>query len=208
MRYLVQQFKKILSARSQKVFYSKKYLIYTRSSSGVGRFFLAKEFNLAVISSCKEYYALLEKGCDFSSYPRHEIIEDALNSGACLILIFREKTLAHSTWVAFEYCQAKYDSLFVTGRIGLEGDAFIGPCNTYLPFRGQGLYPAALEIACDFSKRRGLSRVIINTKEKNLASKSGIERAGFKITGTVRVVYLLGMKLHFRVWQNQNKSMC
>ena len=194
----------LIAAWVRPVFFSKKYLIYTRRPYRDGRLCLPQDFNFSVISSCSEYHALIEKGYAFLIYPKHEIIEDALNSGACLILIFKEKIIAHSTWVAFESYQAKFDSLFVSGRIGLPEDAYIGPCNTFVPFRGQGLYTAALEIACHCVQSRGLSRVIINTKENNIASRRGIEKAGFNLTYVVRTVHLLGKKIIFSSSLDQN----
>lgn len=169
-------------------------------------FILPDGFTVFVASTIKEYQELIEAGYDFSINPKHENIELSLNSGASLICIFNGKILAHSTWIAFDYSQAMYDSLFLTGYLGHPSDAFIGPCNTYIPFRGQGLYPAALAIACNYIRMRGMSRALINTKETNWASLRGIVKSEFKIVYKVRIIHLLGRKLMYSSTLSQGIS--
>ena len=155
---------------------------------------LPNGFATSVLSTINDYQELIATGYDFSSYPKHENIEVALNGGACLICIFKEKILAHSTWIAFDRSQANYDSLFLPGRVGQPSDAFMGPCNTYIPFRGLGLYPAALIIACNYIKKKGMSRALINTKVNNQKSVKGIKKAGFEILEKVHILHIFGQE--------------
>lgn len=137
------------------------------------------ELSLFIISSTDEYHAAVANGYNFSGCPKNENIEDGLNKGACLLCIFQNQALAHTSWLALNYNQSVYDSLFITGRIGQEGDSYIGPCNTYPTFRGRGLYPLALRLACQHIKSKGADRIIINTKKTNRSSMRGIDKADF-----------------------------
>lgn len=155
---------------------------------------LPNDFSVRIISSLSDYQATIASGYDFKNYPAHEDIQAALKAGACLICVFKGLSLAHTTWIAFGHQQAIYDSLFNSGVVGKSTDSFIGPCNTYEPFRGLGLYPVALSIACNQLRGKGMRRALINTKQSNRASIRGIEKANFKMIMRARVLSLLGRK--------------
>ena len=185
----------------------KSYLIYSKNlDMEVDNEELPGEFSLLVISTIAEYHFAIESGYDFSSYPKNENIEFALRKGAWLLCLFQERSLAHTTWLAHDHSQAVYDSLFFAGRIGVSRDAYIGPCNTYSPFRGRGLYPIALKLACQNLKRRGAGRAFINTKQTNIASIRGIRKAYFSKCGKAFVISLLGRRFtHFEALKNINR---
>lgn len=60
-------------------------------------------------------------------------------------------------------------------------DLEIGPCWTHGEHRGRGIYPAILS---RIRKDHSAKRLWIFCGEDNLASRSGIERAGFSFAGT------------------------
>jgi RimJ/RimL family protein N-acetyltransferase len=82
------------------------------------------------------------------------------------------------------------------------GEAEITHCLTLPEFRGRGIYPFAIRSLCRIAAERGITRVFMITALDNEASQRGIEKAGFRRTGTiVRLVspYLPGARsLTFR----------
>jgi hypothetical protein len=190
-------FRNLIPANIYPIFLLRIYFVFFKRLDDESIIGLPEGFSASVVPAIKDYQELIAAGYDFSNYPKGENIELALISGACLICVFKDKMLAHSTWIAFDHSQAIYDSIFLTGRVGHSGDAFIGPCNTYVPFLGQGLYPAALAIACNRIRMQGMFRALINTKEANQSSMRGIVKSGFEIFGKVRIIYLLGCKLKY-----------
>lgn len=74
----------------------------------------------------------------------------------------------------------------------------IGNCFTEPEARGRGLYPALLRAMCDELARRGHRRVIISCAPDNVASRRGIERAGFRAVHHLVSVVLLSRLI---VWQ-------
>ena len=177
--------------------YLKTYHLYEKNFGIEVECNLPEGFNFFVISTVEDYRDVIHSGYDFTGYPSDEDIEAALRTGACLISIFKEKQLAHTTWLAFDRGQAVYDSIFSASSIWCAGDAFVGPCNTYEPFRGLGLYPSALIFSCDYLSHKGARRCFINTKKTNLASIRGIRKAGFHFKKTVRVARIIGRKMIF-----------
>jgi len=163
---------------------------------------LPEEYSHYFITSVEQYYAAISAGFDFLLYPENENIEAGLEAGACLLCLFKEKSLAHTTWLASDYARAVYDSIFIAGGIGDVSDAFIGPCNTYHPYRGRGLYPSALTLACEYLKSIGAKRAFINCRISNVSSVRGIEKACFKKAGRVWIWYFLGQKYRFNNLDN------
>lgn len=203
LRVIIQFVRNSVRKIIDSIFLVRTYFIYLGRFDSISDNSLPDGFTLAVVKTRDEYLALIESGCDFSSYPKSENVEDALSSGAILICIFKERCLAHTMWLAFDYSQAKYDSLFITGCVGQEADSFIGPCNTYPRFRGLGLYPATLALACNLLRNHGVSRAFINTKKSNLPSIRGIEKANFKLVKKARVIHIFRYKFTFITTMNR-----
>lgn len=65
-------------------------------------------------------------------------------------------------------------------------DYEIGPCMTYPQYRGKGIYPSALRWICK-EVGNGRSTFYMIVDEKNTASIRGMEKAGFKKYGIVKV---------------------
>ena len=78
-------------------------------------------------------------------------------------------------------------------------DYEIGPCFTYPQYRGKGIYPAVLQSICnDLGNDNTIFYMIVD--EDNTASIKGIEKAGFKKFGIVKITkftkrYLLETKI-------------
>lgn len=75
--------------------------------------------------------------------------------------------------------------------LGEDADVpMIGNCFTIPEMRGRGLYPGLLAVICDHLADSGYKRAIISCSPDNLASRRGIERAGFLRLRTLRSVVL------------------
>ncbi|HLI91892.1 MAG TPA: GNAT family N-acetyltransferase [Ktedonobacteraceae bacterium] len=61
-----------------------------------------------------------------------------------------------------------------------EGEAYIWGCETLAAYRGQRLYPALLAYMLAALQADGVHRVWIGADADNLASQSGLARAGFQ----------------------------
>jgi hypothetical protein len=78
--------------------------------------------------------------------------------------------------------------------IGENGNApLIGYCYTAAAARGRGLYRRALLGEMRYLQDRGYKRVVIDTHPANLASRKGIEAAGFQFARTVSVWIVLNL---------------
>lgn len=72
-----------------------------------------------------------------------------------------------------------------------ENEVFIHWCETADWARGHNLYPATLgQIIADNPGKR----VCISVNEKNMASRRGVEKAGFTVQEKVKTMVVLGMK--------------
>lgn len=65
-------------------------------------------------------------------------------------------------------------------------DYEIGPCFTYPQYRGNGIYPSVLRSICNSIGNDNTTFYMI-VDETNIASIKGIEKAGFKKCGIVKV---------------------
>lgn len=65
----------------------------------------------------------------------------------------------------------------------------IGPCETIQDYRNQGIYQWVLRFIC--YTNQGLDNAFIIVNENNLASKLGIEKAGFRKVGIIKKTPIL-----------------
>jgi len=77
-------------------------------------------------------------------------------------------------------------------------DAEIKYCITLPRFRGQGIYPRVLRTIAGYLKEKKFRRVFISTHENNRFSIRGIEKAGFKHVGQIRLRKVLGIQISKR----------
>lgn len=76
-----------------------------------------------------------------------------------------------------------------------DGECEIKFCLTFSEWRGQGLYPSALETIQHYLAAGGYRRCFICVKQDNLSSIRGIEKAGFRRAGAVRVRKAFGLQI-------------
>lgn len=194
---LRQLIKELIPNKLRPIILLRRYQIFALELNKNRGIKLSEAYSYCFITTREQYYEAISAGFDFSLYPENENIEAGLKAGACMLCLFKEKSLAHTTWLASDYSRAVYDSIFILGGIGDASDAFIGPCNTYHPYRGRGLYPSALLLACEYLKNIGAKRAFINCKISNVSSVRGIEKACFKKAGRIWICYFLGKKYRF-----------
>lgn len=65
------------------------------------------------------------------------------------------------------------------------GEAEITHCVTLPQFRGLGIYPFAIRKLCQIAAAKGIKKVFMITNVSNVASQSGILRAGLALTGKI-----------------------
>ena len=72
---------------------------------------------------------------------------------------------------------------------------FIHWCETASSARGHGIYPKVLHRVCN---EHPSDEILIAVNENNLASRRGVEKAGFIIKERIKVLVVLGIK-HIKV---------
>ncbi|HET6459784.1 MAG TPA: GNAT family N-acetyltransferase [Syntrophales bacterium] len=65
-------------------------------------------------------------------------------------------------------------------------------------FRGKGIYPEALREVQRYLKEKGYKMLYICTREDNVASVRGIEKAGFTFIKRINLIKVLGMQVSKR----------
>ena len=111
-----------------------------------------------------------------------------LNRGDEGYYAYINEKCAHRSWVPHNGIM-DVDSFY--HRPLQENEVFIHWCETAVWARGKNLYPATLaRIIADHPGKR----VCISVNEKNMASRRGIEKAGFKLQERVTTMVVLGMK--------------
>jgi RimJ/RimL family protein N-acetyltransferase len=96
--------------------------------------------------------------------------------------VFVDGTLAHVAWLITEEHDRKTRIRNVRLR---SGEAEITHCLSRPESRGQGLYPLAIRALCKIATERGIREVFMITGINNLASRRGIEKAGFRSKGSI-----------------------
>lgn len=79
-----------------------------------------------------------------------------------------------------------------------DDEAEIKYCLTLEAFRGRGLYPGTLVEIQKYLFGKGIKRVFICVDKDNIPSIRGIEKAGFKKAGAVRLIKFFGVQLNGR----------
>lgn len=96
--------------------------------------------------------------------------------------------IQHISWI---YYRQDPNRLLRLGAL----DAEIKYCLTLEAFRGRGLYPKVLATIARFLSERGFKRVFICVHKNNFPSIRGIEKAGFKYVGRIRLVKIMGFQV-------------
>lgn len=102
-----------------------------------------------------------------------------------------EGRVVHRAWVRPGPVRVPTWHSFAPLDIG-ENEAWIHYCETAPEARGKGIYPAVLGEVVARLRKAGTTRCTIGTEASNLASRRGIEKAGFEPWCTLRIVVLFG----------------
>lgn len=100
--------------------------------------------------------------------------------------------IQHISWIY--YCNDPNRLLSLSDR-----EAEIKYCLTLPAFRGRGLYPGVLRTIAQFLTQEGFRRVFVCVHEANTSSIRGIEKAGFKRVGRVRLQKVAGLQVSKRL---------
>ncbi len=65
-------------------------------------------------------------------------------------------------------------------------------------FRGRGVYPTVLMAVQKYLKEQGYKRLFICTRQENLSSVRGIEKAGFSFVRKINLIKILGVQVSKR----------
>lgn len=99
-----------------------------------------------------------------------------------------EGTIGHISWLYYKDDPNRILQL-------REGECEVKFCLTVPGMRGKGLYPLALQAIQRYLSDGGYRTCFICVKSDNVPSIRGIERAGFRRFGAVRIRKVLGMQL-------------
>lgn len=135
----------------------------------------------------------IDFGGDIPSNLSNEYEEAFSKNGKLLCVKYKQK-LAHVSWFSTTHSGILFDSIFKTGILKDNSYGYIGPCETYPEFRGKGIYPFALKKICEYQKKCGIKKVLINSRSNNNSSIKGIIKSGFVLNSKVKSFELLGNK--------------
>jgi RimJ/RimL family protein N-acetyltransferase len=85
------------------------------------------------------------------------------------------------------------------------GTPIIGNCWTHPDTRGKGIYPFALRQVLQALRDRGIDRVLIETDVENIASRRGIEKAGFRQLRIYNALIVCNLVLFGSVEENARR---
>jgi hypothetical protein len=105
--------------------------------------------------------------------------------------VFRGDDLVHIAWLI----EVEQDRSLPVRNVRLRsGEGEITHCYTAASARGHGVYPLAIAALCRIAAARGMRLVFMMTNRTNLASRRGIEKAGFAPAGRIWAVRLPWMR--------------
>ncbi len=96
-------------------------------------------------------------------------------------------TIAHISWMLPPSAVASEIPVVLELQ---EGEAEITGCETAPAFRGKGLYAYAIQCLASLARNQGIRRIYMKTHETNFASQRGIQKAGLRPAGSVRLIHL------------------
>lgn len=118
-----------------------------------------------------------------------------VRQGNILLVVTSRGEFVHRGYILFRTRQKKI--------VGETADApLIANCATVPAARGRGLYTRALRAELEYLAGQGYSRAIIETHPSNVASRRGIEKAGFTFGWQASVWILLNWLVIQRIRKN------
>lgn len=121
-----------------------------------------------------------------------KIFRNFLDNGDKGYFAYLNGKCVHRSWIQFGEKEVEVHR-FLKRKIKKD-EAFIHYCETAPEARGKNIYPAVLSrIVNDFKGK--YKNIYISTNINNLASRRGIEKAGFKEIEKIRIIVILGIKI-------------
>lgn len=122
-----------------------------------------------------------------------KIFKNFLDNGDKGYFAYLNGKCVHRSWAQFGEKEVTLLAPFIKRKIK-QNEAYIHYCETAPEARGKNIYPAVLSrIVNDFKDK--YKNIYISTNIKNIASRRGIEKAGFKEIEKIRIIVILGIKI-------------
>ena len=121
-----------------------------------------------------------------------KIFRNFLDNGDKGYFAYLNGRCVHRSWVQFGEREVSL-APFIKRKIK-QDEAYIHYCETAPEARGKNIYPAVLSrIVNDFKDK--YKNIYISTNIKNIASRKGIEKAGFRERERVHLLIIFGIKI-------------
>lgn len=140
----------------------------------------------------------LPEFCELSG-ERRELVEQRWRAQDRCYLAYAEKRLAHFSWVKSEGVHAIYEA--DTKEPVQTGHFWIYHCATAAWARGRNIYPFVLQKIVSDYFGAGYQCANIHSTSTNLASRRGIEKAGFQYVFSKKAVRVGS---HWFGWRGRN----
>ncbi len=143
--------------------------------------------NMKIIPHKLKCEVRLEK-FDSEKKPGIKNIDNRLSGGKFCYIFYAEDKYAHESWLMYD--------VLLPAQFGLNtGFPVIGDCLTADQFKGKSIYPYVIgKIAEEIKVKNGGAYISVDSD--NIASIRGIEKAGFRKTGRVKGLKILGVFLY------------
>ena len=150
-----------------------------------------RRFRLVIIKLPSEVDRLVENGFKFGCFQDICDIKKMISKDAILFCVFHKKNWAHTSWASIKN-GSSIDPFFK--KLKYQNMGYIGTCSTNTTYRGLGLYPYVLLEICNFLIKKGMSIANISTAKSNIASITGISKAGFSYYSEGYNLTIVGLK--------------
>lgn len=121
-----------------------------------------------------------------------KIFKQFLDSGDKGYFGYLNSKCVHRSWIQFGEKEVSL-APFIKRKINKD-EAYIHYCETAPEARGKNIYPAVLSrIVNDFKDK--YKNIYISTNIKNIASRRGIEKAGFRERERVHLLIIFGIQI-------------
>lgn len=171
------------------LFVEKSILVYSQELSGTAVKYTAwndgekiEKGNISTLALAEQKKAPLP--WEFKCH-KYDKVED-------FFIVSDGEGIQHISWIYFHHHRNRILSLS-------EDEAEIKFCLTLPKFRGQGIYPKVLCAIKDYLISVAVRRVFICADRNNHPSIRGIEKAGFKRAGEVRLRKFMGIQISSRL---------
>lgn len=128
-----------------------------------------------------------------------EVLRRTENGHVCFVAQNSQGEIIGYVWIAFDelYIGEILKTMALTS-----GEAFLYDVFVFPKYRKRGAYKQLLRTSCRWLRQRGFVNAYGGAPTSNVASRSGLERVGFKEAGTVTLVRILGRKKYDERWKS------